>query len=197
MGFQYQFSKNDNLEADYVGNHGVKLPFSGTQANQLPDKYLSMGSALIASAPNPFYGYITSSSCGLNQPTVNAGQLLLPHPQYCSVGDSQPPAGVSNYNALQVTYTHRWSQGLQVLASYTFSKYLDDTTGPGGWAAPGGSGIRDNYNLRNEYSLEENDIPHSLVVNYIYQLPVGHNKRFGSTWGGPANQILGGWQVSA
>ena len=196
LGFQYQFSNNNSLEVDYVGNHGVKLPFPGTNPNQLPDQDLSMGSALIAPVTNPFYGYITSSSCGLNQPTVPAGQLLLPHPQYCSVGDSQPPMGVSNYNALQVTYTHRWSKDLQVLASYTYSKYLDDTTGPDGWAAPGGGGIRDNYNLRNEYSLEENDIPHSLVVNYIYQLPVGHGKHFGTDWKTPANSVLGGWQLS-
>jgi hypothetical protein len=196
VGFQYQVSANNSLEVDYVGNHGVKLPFSGTQPDQLPDQDLSMGSGLITEVTNPFYGHIASSSCGLNQPTVVQGQLLRPYPEYCGVGDSQPPAGVSNYNALQVTFTHRWSQGLQVLASYTFSKYLDDTTGPDGWAAPGGGGIRDNYNLRNEYSLEENDIPHSLVVNYVYQLPVGRGKHFGSNWATPVNSVLGGWQLT-
>lgn len=196
LGFQYQIGTNDSLEVNYVGNHGVKLPFAGTNPNQLPDRYLSMGTGLITSVTNPFYGHITSSACGLNQPFVPQGQLLLPHPQYCGVANSQPPAGLSNYNALQITYTHRWSQGLQVLASYTLSKYLDDTTGPNGWAAPGGGGIRDNYNLRNEYSLDINDIPQSLVANYIYQLPVGRGKHFGANWGKVPNSVLGGWQVT-
>lgn len=196
LGFQYQVSANNRLEVDYVGNHGVKLPFSGTDPDQLPDQYLSMGSGLLTPVTNPFYPYITSSSCGLNTPTVPAGQLLLPFPEYCSVPNMQPPAGMSNYNALQVTFTHRWSQGLQVLASYTFSKYLDDTTGPTGWAAPGGIEVRDNYNLREQYSLDATDIPHSLVVNYIYQLPVGRGNHFGANWATPVNAVLGGWQLT-
>ena len=35
-----------------------------------------------------------------------------------------------SYNALDVNYTHRVSQGLTLLASYTFSKFLDNVGGP-------------------------------------------------------------------
>ena len=33
---------------------------------------------------------------------------------------------MSSYNALDVNYTHRVSQGLTLLASYTFSKFIDN-----------------------------------------------------------------------
>jgi hypothetical protein len=45
-------------------------------------------------------------------------------------------------------------------------------------------------------SRDVSDIPHSLVVNYVYELPVGKGKLVGGQWSGPVNQILGGWQLT-
>jgi hypothetical protein len=69
--------------------------------------------------------------------------------------------------------------------------------GSSGWAFPGsGSSVRDAYNLASERSVDSSDIPHSLVVNYIYELPFGHGKQIGGDWKGPVNAILGGWQLT-
>jgi hypothetical protein len=51
-------------------------------------------------------------------------------------------------------------------------------------------------NLRSEYSLSGNDIPRSLVLSYIYQLPVGRGKKIGTNMNAIANGVVGGWQVS-
>jgi hypothetical protein len=195
-GLQYAISPNNMIGATYLGNHGVKLTFSGVQMNQLPVQDLSMGNALLASVPNPFYGYITSSGCGLNNPTVPTGQLLRPFPEYCGVNDTQLPGAFSSYNAAEFTFQHRWAQAMQIGVSYTVSKYIDNSAGPGGWANVGSAEVRNNYNLSAEKSLDGDDIPQSLVVNYIYQLPVGRGKRFGSNMNGVGNAILGGWQIS-
>ena len=196
-GFQYSLTNNDLLDLTYVGNSGTHMLAQYVEWNELPTADLSLGNALIDQVPNPFFGAITGGSgCGLDQPTVARGQLLRPFPEYCSVTEAQPAVGTSNYNALQATYTHRWHAGLNVTVSYTYSKFLDNVNGASGWAFAGSNQIRDFYNLSREKSVDSNDIPHSLVVNYVYELPVGRGKRVGSDWNGPVNAILGGWQLS-
>jgi len=147
--------------------------------------------------PNPFYGAITSSGCGLEQQMIVKAQLLRPFPEYCSVTEGGPAVAGSSYNALQLTYTHRWHSGLQVNASYTYSKFMDNAQGSSGWAFPGsGSSVRNSYDLARERSVDASDLTHSLVINYTYELPFGRNKQFGSSWNNPTNQILGGWQLT-
>jgi hypothetical protein len=163
----------------------------------LPDAdHDALGQHIYDLVPNPFYGTITNSGCGLADATIIRGQLLKPFPQYCSVYEVNAPVGSSSYNALQATYTHRWKSGLSILASYTWSKFLDNVNGASGWAFVGSSAIRNFNNLNAEKSVDGNDIPNSLVVNYIYELPFGKGKRFGSSMNGAANAFLGGWQVA-
>lgn len=195
-GLQYQITPNNLIEAAYLGNHGLKLPWGGLAANQINPQNLSMGSALFNSVPNPFYGHIAASACGLNDPTVPQGQLLLPFPEYCGVNLVQNPGASSYYDALQLTFTHRWSQGLQFVASFTGSKYLSQSEGWEGWTYPNAGVVRNYYDLASEKSLDGNDVPKSLVLTYIYQLPVGHGKHFGSTMSRPLDAIAGGWQVT-
>ncbi len=131
FGVQYApTSPTTSLDITYVGNHGVHVDASGLNLNQLDPKYFSMGNALLNQVPNPFFGHITSSGCSLDQPTIAQGQLLRPYPEFCDITENQDPAGGSHYNALDVNYTHRVSQGpFTLLASYTFSKFIDNVGG--------------------------------------------------------------------
>ncbi|WP_213807577.1 TonB-dependent receptor [Granulicella sp. dw_53] len=196
-GFQYAIRTNDLLDIAYVGNRGIKVSAGTFERNQLPTQYLALGNSLFDQVSNPFYGRITGSGCGLDQPTLQRGQLLRPYPQYCSVGEQEAPVGDSYYNALQLTYTHRFSSGLSVLSSYTFSKFIDDVGGNNPWAYSGPtSNVRNYYNLRAERSVDGADIPHSLVVSYIYELPIGKGRKLVSNLNRPVNAVIGGWQVS-
>jgi hypothetical protein len=171
----------------------------GYDHDQLNPQYLSMGTAALqAQVPNPFYGSITSSSCNLNGPTVQEAQVLSPYPQYClaSVSETDAPVGFSDYNALQITYNHRITHGLTAMISYTYSKFLDNVEGNQSWSYNGNSGPANNYNLAAEKSVDGSDIPHSLVASYIYQLPVGHGRAYGSGMSRTADAILGGWEIS-
>ncbi|MGO9228599.1 MAG: carboxypeptidase regulatory-like domain-containing protein, partial [Bryobacteraceae bacterium] len=132
--------------------------------------------------------------CGLSSPTVAYGQLLLPYPEFCSVSIAQPLDSFSHYNALEMSFTHRWSSGLSLLASYTYSRFIDNTAGTTNWL--GQSPTRDNYNLAAEKSLDAADTPNSLVVTYIYELPIGKGKKVGTNLNPVANAIIGGWQVA-
>jgi hypothetical protein len=101
VGAQYSFTNNDLLDVSYVGNHGVHVLAQYLEWNEFPASDLSMGNSLLTMVPNPFYGHITSSGCGLDQPTIAQYQLLRPFPEYCSVTEAPPAVGSSTYNALQ------------------------------------------------------------------------------------------------
>jgi hypothetical protein len=198
-GFQYAPTTSDVIELSYVGNHSVHVTTSGLNLNQLDAKYLSMGNALDTLVPNPFFGHITSSGCGLDQATVQQGQLLRPYPEFCDVTENLDPAGNGTYNALDFNYTHRATKDLTLLASYTFSKFLDNIGGPTTWAntsANFSENIRNVYNLAAEKSVDANDVTHSLVLSYVYELPVGRGKKLGSGMNSVLNAIVGGWQTS-
>ena len=199
IGVQFAPTASDVMELSYVGNHSVHVVTSGFNLDQLDAKYLSMGDALDNLVPNPFFGYITSSGCGLANPTVQQGQLLKPYPQFCSVNENLVPGGDGRYNALDFNYTHRATRGLTLLASYTFSKFLDNIGGPTTWANTSGNfseNIRNVYNLAAEKSVDANDITHSFVLSYVYEVPVGRGRKLGSGMNSVLNAVVGGWQTS-
>ena len=197
LGVQYSLRTNDLLDITYVGNRGIKLSAGGYERDQLNPQYFSLGSAALnALVPNPLAGKLSSSGCQLQNAMVPRQQLLRPFPEFCSVQDQAAPVGDSYYDALQLTYTHRFHAGFSVLASYTFSKFIDDVEGNNGWANSGPTSIRNYYNLAAEKSVDGADIPHSLVVSYIYELPIGRGKAVGSHMNKAADAVVGGWQFT-
>ncbi len=195
-GLQYAFTTNDVVTATYIGNHGTHLLLSGFNHSETNPSYLGMGDALLNPVPNPYYGVIKASGCGLDQKTIPLGQSLQPYNQYCGVNEPQAPVGFSLYDALLVDYNHRFHNGLNLLVSYTFSKFLDNVEGTNDWAVVGNQGVRNYYDLAAEKSVDGTDTPHSLVVNYIYELPVGRGRKYGSGMNAVTNAVVGGWQVS-
>ncbi|MGB2679164.1 MAG: TonB-dependent receptor [Candidatus Acidiferrum sp.] len=198
-GVQYSFTPNDLLDISYVGNHGTSVLATGEQWNETPAGDLALGNALYNQVPNPFYkngvSLIPQSSCGLNNPTVSLEQTLLPFPEYCSVYEGEPAVGTSSYNALEVTFTHRWHSGLDLNLSYTYSRFMDDVQGNSGWAFPGsGTNNLNSYNLASDYSVDVSNVPHRFVATYDYELPFGKGKQFGSGWSRAVDEVLGGWQ---
>ena len=188
----------------YAGAKGTHLvgasayTASGLNLNQLPDQYDSLGSQLLTQVANPFYGQFPATS-PLGSPTVAEGYLLLPHPQYPQgVLQQVPRFGISNYNALQATFTRRFANQGILQVAYTWSKLMstvDNTSafqdGQGGTAV-----VQDNDNLQAEYSLSEQDLANNLVINYGVDLPYGHGERYGAHVNGLTNAVLGGWRVN-
>ncbi len=87
--------------------------------------------------------------------------------------------GNSNYNSLQVTLRHR-SGPLELLAGYTWSKSIDDSSGWGDQINP--------LDHRLSRSLSSFDVPHNFVFSYHYDLPI--DKLF------KPNRLTSGWTIS-
>ena len=138
------------------------------------------------------------------------GQLLLPFPQYQSgaVGSASgittncclENLGQSTYHALEAKLERRFRNGLNLLASYTFSKTLTDADSAyAGLTAFNSSdtfNAQNPHDLRSEKALSYQDVPHMFVLSYLYELPVGKGKKFLNK-GGVADKVLGGWQIGA
>jgi hypothetical protein len=108
-----------------------------------------------------------------------------PTPPCCAVDTSYYGNDADNkYNALQIKAEKRVSYGLQFLAHYTFSHaYQYDNN---------------YFSVNKRLSWGPNGFNRNqvVVVNAIYELPVGRGKRFFSDAGRVKDLLVGGWQVS-
>ncbi len=197
---QRSITPNTLFQVAYVGNKGTHLGMfeccgAYSNMNQLPVSDLSQGNALLNLVSNPFYGFVTGGT--LAQPMVQAGQLERPFPEWTSVTPTDAGWGNSNYEALQAMFQKRYTNGTTFTASYTWSKMMSDGI-DGRWNdAVGAAGfLRNWYCLECEYAVNSYDVPQRLVLSAASMLPFGEGKRFGSSWRGVTNAVLGGWQAN-
>jgi hypothetical protein len=198
LNVQRQLPSDMLLDVAYAGSKGVKIPLELLDTNQVPDQYLSMGSALYNLVQNPFYGLIPSGGF-LAQPTVAQEQLLRPYPQYAApLFEYWPNAGKSIYHSLQIKVEKKFSKGSTFLASYTVAKLISDTDSVTEWLESSGVGwdAQDTYNRRAERSLSTYDVPQRFVLSYVLDLPVGRGKKFLANVTGVPGKLVSGWSVN-
>jgi hypothetical protein len=183
------------VEAAYAGAKGTHL-VGGPVLDQLPDQFLALGgAALTRQVPNPFYGLVPFGT--LAQPTVQAGQLLRPYPEYTGVTAANDGNRDSIYHSMQVKVEKRFRQGGTVLAAYTWSKNIGDIETGMSWLEAGPlAGIQNNNNLRQERAVSGFDVPQRLIVSYVYDLPLGKGKRLLGNVNGVADRFASGWGIN-
>jgi len=156
VSVQRQLPLKSTLEIAYIGRRGLHLP-------EVFDINQPTVGALLA---NP----------GVN---VNA---LRPYKGYASIQMEESTAN-SMYNALQVSWNRRFTNGFSYSFSYTLSK-SDDS------ASNYRDIVPDSYNTSNLWGPSEFDSRHIVVISYLYTLPVFKNST------GMAHKVLGNWQLS-
>ncbi|HEY4050184.1 MAG TPA: TonB-dependent receptor [Acidobacteriaceae bacterium] len=176
LDVQRQLTKDTILDVAYVGEHGVKL-WVLADLNQ--------------ATPNA-----VTTSCNA---TVTSGCLSLQArrsiPNFTGIEESIN-AGFLSYNGLQVKLEHRYSQGLYVLNSFTWSRAIDNASGH--LDTPNGDNSRVNLaNLAGERGQSAYNQPLNDTLTLIWDLPYGRDRAFGSHAGRLMQTLLGGWQFSA
>ncbi len=192
FGIEHEMPGGAVLDVSYAGLHGVHL-YQTRQLDQLPDQDLALGTQLLQSVPNPFYGQVATGT--LASSTVTYGQLLRPYPQYTGFSETAVGGANSSYNALQAKLEKRFKHGGTVLASFTKSKLISNVEQLANYSnLPAGvSTFQDYNNLKAEKSLAGFDYPETLVVSYVYDLPFGRGQTFMSGVSGPLDKLIGGW----
>ena len=186
------------VAAGYSGSVTHNL-IQGTPAiniNQLPDKYLSMGSALNNKVTNPFYGTI-GGALNLNSPTIAESQLLLPFPQFGPVNyvAHSSDQNHARYNSIYVKVQKRLTHGLNLLSSYTWSKNMDESNQASVTFNAQQSASQDNYNRAAEWGLATINTPGRWTSAINYQLPFGTGQKFLSH-GRLLDLAVGGWAIN-
>jgi len=130
LSAQTEISKDMVLEVAYVGTRGLNLL-----------RQVAINQSRLASIQHPIVNEVTGAIITTNTP--GNAQLRAP---FQGVATSNGANGFlqdqttaqSSYNSLQLSFTRRLSRGLQVQASYTFAKSIDNASGQGGGSGTNG-----------------------------------------------------------
>lgn len=186
------------LATGYIGSKSTHL-VQGTGAiniNQLDPKYLSMGSALNTQIANPMAGS-GGGQFGVAAATLPQAQLLRPFPEFTSVSLSNSDRSRALYHSMYVKIQKRFSEGMTLLSTYTWSKNTDGSfAGVGNVYSSQPGTAQNNYDLGAEYGLSTAHSPHRLSLATTYELPFGKNKKF-LTSNRALDLIAGGWAINA
>jgi hypothetical protein len=128
----------------------------------------------------------------INQATPGPGAVAIrrPYPNLAD-GTTVAPWGDSSYQSLQTTFERRFSAGLSVLAAWTWSHSIDDTSGTGSET------IQNPFNLAFNRGNSTFDLRHNLTLSWTYELPFGNGKTFLGQAKGPLEWAVGGWQLNS
>jgi Carboxypeptidase regulatory-like domain/TonB dependent receptor len=127
--------------------------------------------------------------------TANA----VPFPDFGHGSSYHKTVGRSNYNGLQAKLEQQFSNGLQFLAAYTWSKTISDAGdllnggSLSGYRAPDVPGLGPSF----DRALANFDIRNVFHLSGYYELPFGKDKHFLANSGRIANATVGGWAVNA
>jgi hypothetical protein len=98
----------------------------------------------------------------------------------------------SSYHGLQTKVEKRFSNGLSFRGNYAFGKVLD----VGGSAFGSSASPQDPRNFRADRGLSALHRAHIFTLDYIYQLPFGKGRQFGTDMPRAVNLIAGGWELT-
>jgi hypothetical protein len=114
---------------------------------------------------------------------LNAGlaaNFFVLNPAVDDVNITRAAAG-SRYHSLQIDVRRRLSKGFTIQGNYTFAQR---------W----GSSLEDLH--RDRIYLKTDNLPHAFKFNWLYEVPVGRGKRFGTNVNAVVDAIIGGWEFS-
>jgi hypothetical protein len=206
FGIERELPGNILINAEYIGKKGTHLPFSGANQLNILGPQIESPSAdigdLLNPVTNPFSsqngGPISDPNSTLSSPTVQKFQLQLPHPQFTGVATDVQMIANSTYHGLQLLAEKRFSNGLQFLATYVWSKSIDDSSNADDNVTWLGSftSLQDPNKPWLERSLSTFDIPHVFQLSYSYDLPFGRGRMMLANMPRWAELLIGGWKTN-
>lgn len=179
LSVQRSFGADWLLEAGYVGTKGTKLP-----------RFIEDN----PSVPQPGQTWAAQQS-NIDAQRINCLPTVNGNCNYSSVGLITGAAN-SSYHALEASLSKRFDHGFSLLASYTYSKAIDDVssfniTGSASQPVAGENDLAQNpFDLAAERGRSMFDARHRAVISYQWELPFfrqSHNL---------TGQVLGNWQVN-
>ena len=138
--------------------------------------------------PNPFtWANALDSTSTQRSRALAAGlpaNFLVANPNKLGGAEIDGHGTFTNYHSLQIELRRRMADGLQFETSYVFGRgYLSDFY---------------SFRVPRLKSLDtggEGSVEQAFKVNWVYELPFGQGRRYGSNVGGAMDRLIGGWQI--
>jgi hypothetical protein len=163
---QREIARNVVIDVAYVGNRSNGLMILGDY-NQARPNNPGENLPILQRRPIPGFDYIQASFGG----------------------------GFATYHALQTKFEKRYSAGVYLLNSFTWSKTIDNVSGH--LEAFNGDNSRVNFrNLRAEKGVGAYDQPFNNTTSLVWELPYGRGRHWGGQSTAILNGILGGWRLT-
>jgi hypothetical protein len=188
LNIQRSFGSDLLFEIGYVGTKGTKLPrmIEGNPAIYIP------GFDNSTNPPSPI-----STSSNADRRREFSGCTLDPT-TVCNFSSTGLITGIANssYNALEASLKKRFSHGISFLASYTYSKSIDDSStfnlsGSASKPLAGENDLAQNpFDVNAERGRSLFDARQRFVLSYQWSLPWWQQPK------GWYQQVLGNWQVN-
>ena len=163
FSIQQDAGRNSTVEVSYLGTVGHKLNGPDTNINQVRPELMGAGNA----------------------------QSRRPFPQFGNVLKVTPMWGNSSYHGVNFKFEKRFSDGINLLANYTFSKFIDDV--PSGQEIGATPGMQNYYDRQAEKALSGNDVRNRFAFSSVYEIPFGKGRKHLTD--GPVAVALGGWNI--
>ncbi len=175
----YQY--NLTLERELGGNMGVRASYIGSTMRKL--------------LTNIDYNRLRPSTEFFDNGD-SASYARLPYAPYGTWANVVENLGEGQLHAFQLQLTRRWRAGLAFDVAYTYAH--SDSSVPDSGNATLGVNLYDQWNIGSEldHGPDPNVVKHRVVANATWDVPVGKNRKYGSSMPGWADALFGGWTVS-
>jgi hypothetical protein len=189
LGVERQLWSNWLVELSYLGQKGSHVPIV-EQLNYVPQQYRTTSAIRDAAAEtfltqvvsNPLQG-LTPENPGSGGATIARRRLLLQYPHFDNLS-IESYRGENTYHALLGRLEKRFTDGLMIQTSYTWSRFREKVAPLNPWE-----------------DLEDRvgsvDRPHRITLASVAELPFGPGEKWGNDWHPAVAAIFGGWQFSA
>jgi len=168
------------LERELPGGVGIRASYLGARSDKLlVTRYINTMKA----STTPF------------DPNDPADRQRLPFPNLPTSVEVAENTGTGHFNALQLEVRRRYQSGLALYLAYTLSE--SRSTAPDVEAASLGIPQYDPYDLASNRGPDPYSVRHRFVMDAVWEVPVGRNRKYLARLPWALDAVLGGWTVSA
>ena len=187
QGMVQQF--NVNVERQLPGQVLLTAGYAGSRASHI----LSDGNNLNVGSPSACGTAGYTLGCGPGGSSFGVPYTAFPYSTVSNIED----IGRAHYNSLQIKAETKSSRyGLYALIGYTYSRNFDNGLSDGVGTSIGAPYFPLPGWQQLDWGLSQINLNHDFTASVIYELPLGKGKHFGNSWNGPANTILGNWEIT-
>jgi hypothetical protein len=131
---------------------------------------------------NTTFGLIGNAT--FRQNLINAGypaNFFVANPDKIGGATIRGNGGGTRYDALQVEVRRRLNKGLLIEGNYVLGKQRNQS--------------RYSFRVPREFTLDDGP-RHAFKMNWVYELPFGRGRAFGSNVNGFMDRVIGGWEFA-